>query len=660
MTEEFKKNILDYVVGKIQKNEKKDEPQIASIVEVENKMESFIKEFYPELTTLWEASIITTRGDYIILFCNDYIDDAGADTYGHWHKSFILILDKNYNPVKFIDGYQSGTKFNLFNKLNENDEGTGNLYMLDTIFDETGKVAKRRICIINDFTLTNFEVKLLNSYEIPKYNDYIIGITQFIKSSNEGKYFMLYSYSTGYNDDFSTIDKGGVLEFINNVGSSNEWNFYPYNGAKNINWFGYSKGMPTWTSEGLQFKIFCDYNVEEYNNNSIAFLILENNEKECIEIKNFKLPDECKNVGQLVSNCVARNKILLETQTTSGDLEDTKYIIEYDLNDYSYKIRYLKEDYIYLSGSDYYESSYDDFAIFTIGMDFYFLKKYRYHRMSTITWEEEKIYNDDLILYQITNDNVYEFYIKNLIEYGDDLYYNLSTDSLYNLRNFHLFFHNRVLNIKQIFNPNNYNGKPYTNINSMVANDCVLYDEENIMIFARNLYNKKVNDNITISTLEIPNNYLNDDLIAKQELLSQNKNVIAKKENVLQKNSYETLFINFINAINVVDKNKNQSVYNKTASIALNQSINNPISYEDIKLNKFKISYDDGTEFINFIEVSKVDTHYNLKCVFIIEKKASELSLISDDEKIKYITIDISNLEINKPYSLFQRVRVEN
>jgi len=660
MTEEFKKNILDYVVGKIQKNEKKDGPQIASIVEVENKMESFIKKFYPELTLLWDASIITTRGDYIILFCNDYIDEINSEKYGHWCKTFILVLDKKYTPIKFIDSYESGTAFNVFSKLNENDEGTGNLYMLDTVLDEKSEVVKRRICIINDFTLTDFNVKLLNSYEIPKYNDYIVGITQFFKSSNEGKYFMLYRYNIGYNDDFSTIDKGGVLEFVNNVGSSNEWNFYPYNGEKNINWYGYAKGIPKWTSEGLQFKIFCDHEVEKYNNNSIAFLILENNENECVETKDFNLPDECKNVGQLVSNCVVSNKILLETQTTFGDLEDTKYIIEYDLNDYSYKIRYLKEDYIYLNGDDYYESSYDNFTIFTIGTDFYFFKNYRYHRTSTITWEEEKVYNNDLILYQITNDKVYEFYVKNLIEYDDDLYYSLSTDLLYNLRNFHLFFHNRVLNIKQIFNQNNYNGKPYTNVNLMVANDCVLYDEENTMIFARNLYNKKVNDNITISTLEIPNNYLNEDLITKQELISQNKNVIEKKENVLRKNLYETLFINFINSINVVNENNNQKIYNRTASINLNKSINNPINYEDIKLNKFKVSYDDGTEFINFVDVLKEGTHYNLKCIFYIEKTASELSLISNDEKTKYITIDNSNLEKNKYYSLKQRIKIEN
>jgi len=49
---------------------------------------------------------------------------------------------------------------------------------------------------------------------------------------------------------------------------------------------------------------------------------------------------------------------------------------------------------------------------------------------------------------------------------------------------------------------------------------------------------------------------------------------------------------------------------------------------------------------------------YILTLTFYLSKKATNLEFISNDEKIVYCTIDLSNYEINKIYSLKQRVRI--
>ena len=84
---------------------------------------------------------------------------------------------------------------------------------------------------------------------------------------------------------------------------------------------------------------------------------------------------------------------------------------------------------------------------------------------------------------------------------------------------------------------------------------CYLYDENNNVIFARNLYNKTISDRVTQSTIEIPNNYLNDVMIARQHLISETNSIMVDTHNIITKNIYETLFINFINTLQMINKN---------------------------------------------------------------------------------------------------------
>lgn len=665
MTEEAKKNLLDYMLGKMPSESGIDEILAPNVEEISNSIDAFARQNYPELSDTWNPQQLFTRGDYIILWCNDYdLEDISSPTYNQWKKSFVIVLDKNYKPIKFIDKFESGTPLNPLIRINKNDDGTGSIYGIDVVFkNNLVDVDRRRIVIINDFTLTDFNIRLLNSYNIPQYENHLLTITQFIKSPTEAKYFMVYRYTIGTNPDYSPIEKGGALEFVNNVGSENEWNFYPYTGTKNIRWRGYEQGFPIWGDNGLEFKIFTDYETNEYNGNTAAILILKSlvdgENKSCVDDITANLPNECKNVGQLTGMVSNNTSIFVETNTTQGDLSDTKYVIEYKLSDLSYKIWYSKDDYINESITDGYISSYDDITPFVVNNQFYFLRLYRYYKAThDADWNyTNEYYDNDLYLDQIYDSKLTEFFIKDFGQ-QDNVNFDLLVSNVFNLYQFGLIFQNMVLNLTQIYNPSNYNGSSYTNKNSLNSNSAILYSDNN-PVFARNLYNKTQNGATTTSTIEIPNNYLNDMLVDQKDLMSVNNNVIISDTNGFTKNVYETVYLNFVNTISVVNQNETQAVYNNAAAIKLNTSINNPTDYDDLKLTKFRINYQDGTNFVSTLQATlQDDSSYELLMTFYLSKLADSLELISEDEETVYLTYNLANAEINKTYSFKQRVRL--
>lgn len=661
MNLESKQNLLDFMMGKMPNEVGVDKVLAPKIEEINNSIIVFAKKNYPELSNKFNIQEIFTRGDYIILWCSDYDYD---NLEYPWKKSFVIALDKNYNPIKFIDKFESGTPLNPLIHINKNDDGTGNIYGIDVVFkNNLVDVDRRRIVIINDFTLTDFNIRLLNSYNIPQYEEHLLDISQLIKSPTEAKYFMIYRYTIGTNPDYSPIEKGGALEFVNNVGSENEWNFYPYTGSKNITWNGFEIGFPTWGENGLEFKIFTDYKVNEYNGNTIAIAILKSfvdgENKSCIDDISTNLPSECKNVGQLVSNCSNLSNVLVSTSTSASWLTKTVYVIEYNLSDLSYKIWYSKDDYIDETITDGYIASYDVITPFVINNQFYFLKRYAYYKaIHDDDWNyTNEYYENNMYLYQIYNNNMLEFFIKDF-EQQSDTNFTLLNSNVFNLYKIGLIFENTIINLTQIYNTNNYNGEPFTDTNSLNSNSSILYSNNN-PVFARNLYNKTQNGATTTSTIEIPNNYLNNISINQKDLISVNNNQIISDTNEFTKNIYETVYLNFINTISVVNRNANQSVYNQNVATKINTSINNPTDYNELKLTKFRINYSDGTNIVNYFDIAKGELTYNINFGFVLEKEASTLELISEDEQTVYISTDISNLQVNHVYKFSQDVTIE-
>ena len=153
--------------------------------------------------------------------------------------------------------------------------------------------------------------------------------------------------------------------------------------------------------------------------------------------------------------------------------------------------------------------------------------------------------------------------------------------------------------------------------------------------------------------------YQNDTLVDQKDLMSVNNNAVVSDTNGFTKNIYETVYLNFVNTISVVNQNEAQSVYNNEVATKLNTSINNPTDYDDLKLTKFRVNYQDGTNTVSNLQSTlQADGSYVLLMTFYLINLADTIVLVSEDEQTVYLTYNLSNTEINKIYSFKQRVRI--
>ena len=195
----------------------------------------------------------------------------------------------------------------------------------------------------------------------------------------------------------------------------------------------------------------------------------------------------------------------------------------------------------------------------------------------------------------------------------------------------------------------------------MVPTSGILYDSDGNTIFARNLYNKIVNGNITTSSLEVPNMLLNDTTISQEDLLGATNDTLVTNEDDITKNIYEDLFINFINTLTMQDQNTQEYVYNLNGATRLNVSISNTTDYTNATLNKIRINYTDNTSYVKSISPATRISQFVYQYVFnvYVTKAISTIELISNDTLTTYETIDGTDFEIDKAYRITQNVEIQ-
>lgn len=630
MTQEYKIDLLKYLTGNLKQEEGENVPLIQDIQDIQVNLEEYIKQYYPELGR-FNIQFTLQRNNYIILACGDF----GSGVISKWKKSFFVVLDRDYNPIKFIDRYASGTKFSSFFQCSQNT--SGNIYCADVVLDEQGNPIHQRLLIINDFTLNNFEVRLLNSYIIPKYKNQEISIGEIIKNPNSGEYFM--TFNIGYAGN----SEGGVLEFVNNVGMENEWNFYTYNGTLDIEWLTLT-GVPSW-DDGLTFKAIASCRFAD----DIQMVLLKQNvvdeTKEIIVEKRFKLPEECYNVGG-ASAIMDGVNFMVSTGPRDEGIQ-TNYVIKYDLETLTPNIVFSSA---YEEPTNIYES--DDITTFLINGQFSFINRHIKRNLITREYLENKIYYN-----QIFNNVRYEFYLKDLEQ--TSVNETIVHKNVYNLYDFGLIYHTFILTFKQVFNEVNYNGHKYTSKESLVPRSVNLYKKNDNIIFSRNLYNKIISGNTTESIVEVPNVYINDIPIVKQNLIGKTKQDLIINEDEIETNIYERLLINFYNTINMKNINDiDNEIPNLTGAIRVNYSVSEDADYEEAQMNKARINYADGTNEIVDIVFYTIENAMQTTFNVLVEKEIKNIELISNDEETIYNTIT-GNFIIGKTYTIKQNVTVD-
>lgn len=587
MTDEYKETMLDYLTGNLKHDEGTHEEIIKEIKEIPRKKWEGFTPPHIEVEKFKYEGIIKVKNS------NIFVEYGGFKTKKNEIRGIITILTSDFIPIKTFYQYESGTYLRYIQCMRQDEDGT--FYAVDCPDfppDEnwSSTQTEKRFIMLNNFTQqinNDYVLKLNKSYIMPYKNLYC---RKLFKDPNSAHYVMICS---------SLVDEASpdyvrvrIIELKINVGSSNEWSY----------------------KDSSDDYVLGDSYVEfDSDSNSFVQILLNSNLL------------SSKTIGLWT-------KGFKETDYTYKDIFTFTFHPYVDSRNYENQSVFLNKDEIYfvqnnqlwgVSGKP--NSKYIGLYYYNIKTNYRktifekYLGDYDYSNLEAIYINQNN--NDLYIQYNNNiNDNKFtaDYYFQRLdnewkpilISKNKPFWYPrrcIYVENNYNLLNVILasqyvyttkdFY---IVNIKENYNSSNYNGESYVSDNALIPNSAELYSDSEL-IFARNLYNKTINDNVTVSTVEIPNTYLNNVNITNKNLLSQTNLHLVKDNNLLQKNIYETLFLNFINAVQVL--NKDIEIINRQAGAYLNAKINDEKGYDNAKITKVRISNIEGTETVQSVQI---------------------------------------------------------
>ena len=625
MTEEYKNNLLRYFTDNIRTEDGVNEPQLIVNSNIKNDFGDFLKNNISNIKTKEYSDMEYVS--FSILGCLQANNSSKMLVYGNYDKTgddsnsygAIVIIDDKLNPVSAITKFDSGTEFREFIMLNIDEENY--IYGVDTNTDSNTN--EYRFIMLNKIIGSgdknnNYQAILRQSYYFPTvYNSiyfptyYFDGTNRLLKKPNGAEYLFI-----GYDDSIK------IIKLTVNVGEANEWVDYTSGSGLGL---GFVATYLNWTGEKPVLRV----GGHNSNINGYQEVKLEND----------------------VLNIVISSPMRAHIRSVAFKNNEETYIGA-NTNDVVqiYKINYSqnKLESIYSLPVETYE----------MGSQIHLSLKNGQVMVEVAVEKETRLFEFKLGL--IYNDSVYVEDIGQFKQYGGS--YDIPV--IFSKNDFNLWriikmVGNYYSEVVFIFNPNNYNGLSFNNKESLLPNSGVLYDDENSPIFARNLYNKTIQDNTTQSSIQVPNTYLNDVDIAKKDLLSKNNNIMVSDKNILKKNIYETILINYFNTLQIKnDNDKTRPKLNFLGAVRLNKSVSDLVDYEDAKMNKYRINYADDTTLIQNCTWYPVSNFYRTDIAFYVDKEISSIDFISNDEVTVYQTIDNQNFTIGKFYRLSQDVYI--
>lgn len=616
MTQDFKNNILAYLVGKL------DIQTPSSLAPTFTNVGNITNNFNTELTNVLGENYTITgflqsqTSNIVIIYGHNANNDG-----------FIVLLDETFNIIQIITNYSNGDLLPIIKVLNVDEDGR--FY---------GITNDMQFIMLNNFTLKlptqiNYEIKKTYSYNVSSSiavnSGEVIGIKKLIGSAT----YLIYGNQI-YQYAGNTYRKASASLLKVNVGSDNELTNF------------------TSTSSTTGTNVYVKDATLKEENDTISFVL------RCIAETINTMPRYQEWLGTYAENVTTpmtlgryinlggQNAENLIMKTAGDDI----YIGYNDTHDNSYYIDYINQNTLNngFAGTIYIKELTNNLGGFSFieqnNIVFFLLNQYNGTNYNTFVG-------------LMKNDSIYDF--ESGIYDNDSIFFVKQT---FNLCNLYIQDGDIAHIVQTIYNPNNYNGGSYNDVDCMIPKSGILYDGSEVVIFARNLYNKTVNNNTTISTIEVPNTYLNDTNIAKQNLLSNTNKLLNSNNQNISKNIYETLNINFLNTL--VIKNSNNplnEIINLQGSSRLNSSISSLADYEETKGTKYKVNYTNGNS--NVFNIDNIDYLGNMAILdfnVYVGSAISNIQIISNDEATIYQEIDTSNLslEIGKYYNFKQNVEI--
>ena len=647
MTEDFKKDLLNYITNNITPTASSDDEILTNIIDY---VRSQFRPNMPSYSDLRVNIIQSNTNGYFILYGGYVTPGGSADTDS---RGLIIILDNNLLPIKAIYEFSSGTLLRPIQKMIQLDDGTF-VAVDSTIFADPSARSgiqnnEKRFIMLNNFSIkgssNDYVVRLRTSYKIPTnyQNFYCIDI---IKNPNSAHYLLAGATyiptSSGHNDGCRVID----LKI--NVGSANEWN--NTNTSTEDYWL-YGGFYGTFNSSDVaSWKMILTHNVSielttmGWWNGSTYTVIMNTSE----------------GVQPYVDSLAMRN------QAVFIDYDNIYFVINNQrwysstipryigLYKYTFSTTTLKEIYLKNIGSYDFNHSREGMFLTALNGELYvnYCDNYNYDN-KTANYNFQRLKNDAWDPILISEDANYV--MEQTLSYTYNIY-NLVTNVVLGQRLDTPHWKFEI--IKEIYNSLNYNSSPYIDYNSLISHSGTIYNNNNI-VFARNLYNKTIMNNSTISTIEVPNTMLNDIDITQKNLYGETNLNLVQDNNTITKNMYETLFLNFINNIGVIDSDTGNRFPLAANYINTNINIGTQSNSETTSVLKVRINYGDLTTKVFNLPWTIIDD-YNRQTEFslYVSKEIESIDYISSDETTIYCSKQL-DLIVGNIYTIKQYLKVE-
>lgn len=637
MTQEFKEVLLQYLIGELPEEAGLNEPQLQVQQEITNNYQQFLQTNITAGNFTAKGYIQAGNSGKILIYGSVLVQGEGES---FTYQGALVILDENLQPVQALTEFNTGTTFREFEMLKVAEDNT--LYGVDNNYSWDGNAGTNfyRFIMLNDVLSSNtstgnYQAILRQSYNFPsEYNSLFFGLSsdkpyRMWKKPNASSYLFI------GRDDSSNLATA-ILQLTVNVGSENEWNIYRNADTQNMMANSMSSYLQEWTDDSLILKIG---GYEPSGQQSVPSTYTELTLQDSAITKTLSI-----NVNSPISSVVMINDNTTYFSTEDND-DDTKQvtlkILNVDYNNSLANVIYSRTDpYVYLGNTIFLEEKNN--IVFS---------------KVVIDKQVNNQYYDDNYLGILVNNNFYFSYVGEtaLASTVGNIFYVKNEFNLYTIAT---QASNVLQSVKINFNSLGYNGQSYINNNALIPNSAELYSN-NSLVFARNLYNKSLNGNSTVSTVEVPNTYLNDINITNKKLLSETNLPLVEDSSTVQKNIYETLYINFINSLLISNNNQNQ-VLNNQASIYLNNQINSSEGYNNAQFYpKVVITYEgNSTKEVSYEYQNIQDTSVNIVFGIYVDNLMQSAQIISNDKTTVYQTIDLSSLEQGKYYTINQNLKI--
>lgn len=638
LTEKYKELLLKYITGKI--DEEGTSPQeLVNLdrkdmgVNIRDEITSRLQDERQAENVNIIGKVYSNQYENFIIYGNYYISSVA---YG-----YVCIVNRKLEIISLLTQFASGTY--IYPLISIRQSETGQFYGLTD--GVSGSDSNFRIALFNNILSSgiltnNYEVVLRQTYIIPdspNYRSTLFRQNRIIKSLDSATYYVVL-----HNTNSKTV----IIRFTINIQEGNKWEVFE----------------TEYLMDSVQFDVLLDKSSGEEIFYFYGIDIMSNDNYDIYrsyQLQETLTPLNTVNLSGKTSTFLTQVFVLNKDNVyISTGISQTTTLYKVNgtslTNLYSFSWPSSNQSYLYLEDLN--------------GIVFYKQKK---TTTTGATIEVGLMINDELKTYDSENTTD-------------------TTNSNYDYNDFYIFVQYNLVSIYIPFksgdvsstymlvadyNENNYNGLPYENINSLLpVKGRILTRYDNSMdpevawVFARNLYNKYVRNNITVSTIEVPNTLLNNIplfyiaiLGATNEYLMSN-NATLQGEDIV-KNIYETLDINFYNTIRMTDANGSENIENLEGAIKVNQSINLLLDYHNTQATKARVNFTDGTSSIVTIDPSTQITieSNNANYDFIVyvpsNKSVKNCEIISYDEMMVYATIT-GNFEVGAFNEVTQTVSI--